>query len=52
MVGWHLQLNGHGFERALGNDERQGTLACCSSWGCKELDMTDRLDNNHAYRVH
>ena len=24
----------------------QGSLMCCSSWGCKELDMTDQLDNN------
>ena len=40
MVGWHHQLNGHEFEQALGNGERQGSLACCSPWCQKELDMT------------
>ena len=38
MVGWHHQLNGHGFEQALGDREGQGKLGCFSSWGCKELD--------------
>ena len=42
MVGWH-QLNGHEFEQAQVAGERQGSLACCSPWGCKELDMTERL---------
>ena len=46
MVGWHHRLNGHEFEQALGNGERQGSLVCCSSWGCKELDTTERLNNN------
>ena len=40
MVGWHHQLNGHEFEQALGDGEGQGSLACCSSWGCKESDTT------------
>ena len=40
MVGGHHQLNGHEFEQALGDDEGQGSLACRSPWGCKELDMT------------
>ena len=40
MVGWHDQLNGHEFEQTLGDSEEQGSLACCSPWGCKELDMT------------
>ena len=39
MVGWHQQLNRHEFEQTLG-DERHGSLACCSSWGHKELDTT------------
>ena len=38
--GWHHQLNGHEFEQTLGDDERQGRLVCCSSWGCKESDLT------------
>ena len=44
MVGWHHQLNGHGFGWALGGGEGQGGLACCGSWGCKELDTTERLN--------
>ena len=46
MVGWHHQLDGHEFEQAPEDDEGQGSLACCSPWGHKELDMTDRLNNN------
>ena len=34
------QLSGHEFEQTLGDDEGQGSLACCSSWGCKKLDVT------------
>ena len=40
MVGWHHQLDGHEFEQALGVSDGQGCLACCSPWGCKELDTT------------
>jgi len=43
MVGWHHQLNGHEFEQALGVGDGQGSLACCSLWGHKELDMTKQL---------
>ena len=43
MVGWHHQLYGHEFEQALGDGERQGSLACCSPQGQKELDTTERL---------
>ena len=39
MVGWHHQLNGHELEQTPGDSEGQGSLAWCSSWGCKELDM-------------
>ena len=46
MVVWNHQLNEHGFEQALGDDEGQGSLACWSLWGCKELDMTKWLNNN------
>ena len=38
MFGWHHQLNGHEFEQAPGAGDGQGSLACCSSWGHKELD--------------
>ena len=40
MVGWHHQLNGHGFEQTLGDSEGQEILAFCSPWGCKESDTT------------
>ena len=41
MVGWHHQLNGHGFGWTLGVGNRKGGLVCCSSWGHKESDMTE-----------
>ena len=44
MVGWHHRLDGHEFEKALGGGDGQGSLACCSPWGQKESDMTDRLN--------
>ena len=40
MVGWHHQLNGCMFEQTLGDREGQQSLACCSPWGRKELDIT------------
>ena len=49
MVGWHHLLNGHEFEQAPGVDEGQGSLACCSPWGCKELDTTERLNWTEEY---
>ena len=48
MVGWHHLLNGHESEQTLGDGEGQGSLACCSPWGRKELDMTERLDNTRS----
>ena len=44
MVGWHHQLDGYEFGKAPGVDDRQGSLACCSPWGRKELDMTEQLN--------
>ena len=43
MVGWHHWLDGHELEQAPGVGDGQGGLACCSSWGCKELDTTEWL---------
>ena len=40
MVGWQHQLNGHEFEQTPGDSEGQGSLACFSPWGGKEMDMT------------
>ena len=42
MVGWHHRLNGHEFESTPGVGDGQGGLVCCSPWGCKESDMTER----------
>ena len=44
MVGWHHQLDGHEFEQASGVGDGQGGLVYCSSWGHKELDMTEQLN--------
>ena len=41
MVGWSHRFDGHEFEQALGVGDRQGSLVCCSPWGCKESDMTE-----------
>ena len=41
MVGWHHRFNGHEFEQTLGDSVGQGSLVCCSSWGCKMSDMTE-----------
>ena len=45
MVGWHYRLNRHEFEQTPGDGEGQGSLACCSPQGHKELDMTEQLNN-------
>ena len=47
MVGWHHRLNGHEFEQTLGDGEGQGSLACLSLGGRKELNTTERLNNNN-----
>ena len=44
MVGWHHRLEGHEFEQAPVVGDGQGSLACCSPWGRKELDTTERLN--------
>ena len=48
MVGWHHHLNGREFEQTLGDSEGQENLVYCSPWGCKELDMTQGLNNSIA----
>ena len=44
-VWWPHRLNGHKFEKTLGDREGQGSLACYSPWGCKESDTTEWLNN-------
>ena len=47
MVGQHHQLNEHELGQTLGESEGPGGPACCSPWGCKELDTTQQLNNNN-----
>ena len=51
MAGWHHRLNGHEFEWTLGVGDGQGGLACCDSWGRKELDTTERLNWTYPFKV-
>ena len=44
MVGWHHWLDGHEFEHTPGFGKGQGNLECCSPWGHKESDTTERLN--------
>ena len=48
MVGWHHRLNGHESEQTPGDGEGQGSLACCSLWGCKGSDTTEWLYRNNS----
>ena len=44
MVQWHPRLDRHGFGWTLAVGDGQGGLVCCSSWGRKDLDMTEFLN--------
>ena len=46
MVGWHHRLNGHEFEQVSGDGDGQEGLVCCSPWGGKESDTTEKLSDN------
>ena len=46
MVGRHHRLSGHEFEQAPGDSEGQGSLLCCSPWGCNELDTSEQLNSS------
>ena len=41
MIVWDQRFDGHEFEQAPGVGNGQGSLACCSPWGCKESDRTE-----------
>ena len=43
-VGWHYSLNEHELEKAPGVGDGQGSLMCCSPWGCKKSDTTEQLN--------
>ena len=49
MVRWHDQLGGHEFEQTPRDDKGQGSLVCCSPWGHKELDLTEKLSYMYTY---
>ena len=51
MVGWHHWLNGHKSEQTPRDSEGHGSLVCHSPWGCKEVDTTGQLNNNHHQRL-
>ena len=51
MAGWHHRLNGREFEQTPGDSERQGSLVCCPSWGCKESDTTERLNSSRKNQI-
>ena len=44
MAGWHHLLNGRESEWTPRVGDGQEGLVCCSSWGCKESDMTEQLN--------
>ena len=45
MVGCYHRLDGHEFEQTPGDCEGWGRLACCRSWGHKESDTGQQLNN-------
>ena len=51
MVGWHHESNGHEFEQTPGDNEGQGSLACCSPWGHKERVTTEWPNNNNNWYI-
>ena len=51
MVAWHHQLNGHEIKQAPEVGEGQGRLECCSPWGHKESDTTERLNRTEQLKT-
>ena len=51
MVGWHHRLDGHEFEQTVGDSEGQGSLVCCSSWGCR-IRYNSAIEKQHCIRAH
>ena len=45
IVGWHHRLDGDKLEHVMGVGDGQGSLACCSPWGCEESAITERLNS-------
>ena len=51
MVGWHHRFYGHEFDLTQGDGEGQGSLTCCSPQGCKELDVTQRVNKDKTMQM-
>ena len=51
MVGWHYWFNGHEFEQTPWDSDGQRSLACCGSWGHKESDINQWLNNKNEWNV-
>ena len=51
MAGWHHQLDGRESEWTPGLGDGKGGLACCDSWGHKELDINERLNWTEVYII-
>ena len=50
MVGWHHRRDGHEFEQAPEVGNGQGSLACCSPWGHKELyTLATELNSDNCF---
>ena len=45
VKGVNHQFSGHEFEQTPEDEEQQGSLECCSPWGCKESDTAEWLNN-------
>ena len=51
-VEWHYWFNGHEFEQALRVGDGQGSLACCTPWGGKELDTAEWLSWTELIKIY
>ena len=49
MAGWYHHCNDMDLGTLREMVKEQEGLVCCSPWGCKESDMTGRLNNNNIY---
>ena len=52
MIRWHHQLNGHEFEQTPGDSEGQGSLACCSPWGHKQVGHDLATEQQHRQHIY
>jgi len=50
-VGWQHQFNGHELGQTLGDGKGQGSLVCCSPWGCEESDLNWQLKQKNSNSI-